>query len=84
MEIKASGGVAGDRLPGAIELQPLEFRAPDAWLQHWDQLFSAILKLVGRDNWALFVGQWPAAFMLMGVYDKMVKQHGSDSYGRAA
>jgi hypothetical protein len=24
---------------------------------------SAILKIVGKDDWALFVGQWPAAFL---------------------
>jgi methionyl-tRNA synthetase len=84
MEIKASGGVAEDRIPGAIEIATSRFRAPDAWPQHWDRLPSAILKLVGKDNWALFVGQWPAAFMLIGVHDKMVKQHGSDSYSRAA
>jgi hypothetical protein len=45
---------------------------------------SAILNLVGKDDWALFVGQWPAAFMLMGVYNKMVQQNGSDVYSRAA
>jgi hypothetical protein len=45
---------------------------------------SAILKLAGKDDWALFVGQWPAAFMLMGVYNKMIKQHGSDAYSDAA
>jgi hypothetical protein len=45
---------------------------------------SAILKIVGKDDWALFVGQWPAAFLLMGVYNKMVKQHGSDAYSQAA
>lgn len=37
-----------------------------------------------RMTGALFVGQWPAAFLLMGVYDKMVTQHGSDAYSRAA
>jgi hypothetical protein len=45
---------------------------------------SAIVKIVGEDDWALFVGQWPAAFLLMGVYNKMVKQHGSDAYSKAA
>jgi hypothetical protein len=45
---------------------------------------SAILKIAGKDDWALFVGQWPAAFMLMGVYNKMVKQHGSDAYSKTA
>ena len=47
---------------------------------------SALLKLMGKDNWALFVGQWPAPFLILGNYNKMVKQHGSDaeSLGRAA
>lgn len=40
---------------------------------------SAILKLSGKDHAALFVGQWAAPFLLMGVYNKMVKQHGSDA-----
>jgi len=30
----------------------------------------------------LFVGQWAAPFLLLGIYNKMVKQHGSDSAGR--
>ena len=45
---------------------------------------SAVLKIMGKDNWALFVGQWAPAFLIMGVYNKMVKQHGSDVYSKAA
>jgi hypothetical protein len=45
---------------------------------------SAVLKVMGKDEWALFVGQWAPAFLIMGVYNKMVKQHGSDYYSRAA
>jgi hypothetical protein len=45
---------------------------------------SAALKILGKDEWALFVGQWAPAFLIMGVYNKMVKQHGSDAYTRAA
>ncbi len=45
---------------------------------------SAVLKIMGRDEWALFVGQWAPAFLILGVYNKMVKQHGSDAYSRAA
>ncbi len=26
-----------------------------------------------------FVGQWVAPFLLLGIYNKMVKQHGSDA-----
>jgi len=40
---------------------------------------SAILKTSGKDNWALFVGQWAAPFLILGTYNKMVKQHGSDA-----
>jgi len=43
---------------------------------------SAGLKLAGKNNMALFVGQWAAPFLLMGIYNKMVKQHGSDSEER--
>jgi hypothetical protein len=28
---------------------------------------------------ALFVGQWVAPFLLLGIYNKLVKQHGSDA-----
>jgi hypothetical protein len=40
---------------------------------------SAILKIAGKNDWALFVGQWAAPFLIMGNYNKMVKQHGSDA-----
>ena len=45
---------------------------------------SAVLKILGKDEWALFVGQWAPAFLIMGVYNKLVKLHGSDAYSRAA
>lgn len=40
---------------------------------------SLIAKLRGRDHAALFIGQWAAPFLLLGIYNKMVKQHGSDA-----
>jgi hypothetical protein len=43
---------------------------------------SAVLKALGKDEWALFVGQWAPAFLIMGVYNKLVKQLGSDLYRR--
>ena len=39
---------------------------------------SAILELTGRRQEALFVGQWVAPFLLLGVYNKIVKIAGSD------
>jgi hypothetical protein len=43
---------------------------------------AAALKLAGKDDWALFVGQWAAPFMLLGIYNKLVKQLGSDAESR--
>jgi hypothetical protein len=31
----------------------------------------------GRRHDALFIGQWPAPLLLLGVYNKIVKLHGS-------
>jgi hypothetical protein len=28
---------------------------------------------------ALFVGQWAAPFLILGIYNKLVKQRGSDA-----
>ncbi len=39
---------------------------------------SAILQAFRKDHWALFVGQWAPTFLILGTYNKMVKQHGSD------
>jgi hypothetical protein len=48
------------------------------WLAGVSILGSLALKVVGRDKDALFVGQWPAPFMLLGIYNKLVKLLGSD------
>ena len=39
---------------------------------------SLTLKLMKKNDLALFVGQWAAPFLLMGVYNKIVKVEGSD------
>ena len=44
---------------------------------------SAALQLAGNKHASLFVGQWAPAFLLLGVYNKLVKQLGSDQYDRA-
>jgi hypothetical protein len=42
-------------------------------------LASLSLQVAGKDKQALFIGQWAAPLLLLGVYNKMVKQHGSDA-----
>lgn len=39
---------------------------------------SATLKCMGHKHTALFVGQWAAPFLLMGLYNKLVKVEGHD------
>lgn len=36
-------------------------------------------KAAGKDHAALFVGQWAGPFLILGLYNKLVKQHGSDA-----
>ena len=74
------GQVGEDRVTGAIERQTSQ--APSSLflgLALGSMAISAVLKISGKDNWALFVGQWAAPFLVMGNYNKMVKQHGSDA-----
>lgn len=39
---------------------------------------SFALKLMGREKTALFVGQWAAPILIMGMYNKIVKTEGSE------
>lgn len=39
---------------------------------------SALLRMMGKKNASLFVGDWVAPFLLFGVYNKIVKLNGSD------
>ena len=39
---------------------------------------SLTLKLLKKNDMALFVGQWAAPILLMGIYNKIVKAEGSD------
>ena len=39
---------------------------------------SLTLKCLGRKHTALFVGQWASPFLLLGIYNKIVKTQGND------
>src|SRR5215207_2050271 len=43
---------------------------------------SAVLRIMGKKNASLFVGDWVAPFLLFGVYNKIVKVQGSDHMDR--
>ena len=40
---------------------------------------SLTLKIMGKRHTALFVGQWAAPFLLLGIYNKLVKLEGHDN-----
>lgn len=68
------------RLAKSIENQTAKIPS-DVFL--WSALGSMALslgcKLAGQKHTALFVGQWAAPFLLLGIYNKLVKQDGHDS-----
>ncbi len=39
---------------------------------------SATLKILKHNHTSLFVGQWAAPFLLLGLYNKLVKLEGHD------
>jgi hypothetical protein len=84
METRVERGQATeDEVTGAIERQTS--MVPSSLflgLALGSMAVSAALKLSGKNHWALFVGQWAAPFLIMGNYNKMVKQHGSDATGQ--
>jgi hypothetical protein len=85
MEDRVGKGRTESRFTGAIESQTSKVPSGGYLAAAFGAIVtSAILKIAGKDDWALFVGQWPAAFMLMGVYNKMVKQHDSAAHNRVA
>jgi len=78
METRSTGELE-DRYTGAIESRTSKLPTSlFLGLAIGCMAASAILKIMEKDDWAMFVGQWPAPLLIMGNYNKMVKQHGSD------
>jgi hypothetical protein len=62
----------------AKDAQQSYFRVTDGvpeqtwyWLAVGSIAISAMLKLSNKDNWALFVGQWPPTFLLFGIFHRL-------------
>jgi hypothetical protein len=65
----------------ALAIEDRTSRLPsDVWL--WASLasmgVSLALQLQGKRDQSLFVGQWAAPFLVLGVYNKLIKVAGSD------
>ena len=68
-----------DRVTGAIERRTSMVPSSLFLGLALAMVVSAVLKLSGKNHWALFVGKWAAPLLIIGNYNKMVKQHGSDA-----
>lgn len=44
------------------------------WLSGASIAASLTLKFMGRDRDALFIGQWAPTFLILGVYNKLIKK----------
>ena len=49
------------------------------WMAGGSIAASLTLKFMGRDKDAVFVGQWAPTFLILGLYNKLVKVAGSDN-----
>jgi hypothetical protein len=48
------------------------------WLAVGSMAAAATMQIMGNKHGSLFVGQWAPTFLIFGLYNKLVKQLGSD------
>jgi hypothetical protein len=48
------------------------------WMAVGAMSVSATMQLMGNRHVSLFIGQWAPTFLIFGLYNKLVKQLGSD------
>lgn len=45
-------------------------------------LASLVFQLIGKKNWADFIGKWPPTFLLVGLYHKLLRPGSEDTTGQ--
>ena len=48
------------------------------WMAVASMAVSATMQMTGNKHASVFVGQWAPTFLILGLYNKLVKQLGSD------
>ena len=48
------------------------------WMALGSMAVSASMQMMGNKHGSIFVGQWAPTFLILGLYNKLVKQLGSD------
>lgn len=52
------------------------------WAAGGSILGSLVLQMMGKQHESLFVGQWAPTFLILGLYNKIVKVAGNDRLSR--
>jgi hypothetical protein len=72
---------------GAKAIEQQTARVPSDWFL-WAAggsiATSLVLQMSGKRHASTFVGQWAPTFLILGLYNKLVKQLGSDGTSRTA
>jgi hypothetical protein len=50
------------------------------WLSAGSIIGSLVLRVMGKERDAIFVGEWAPVFLILGLYNKLVKVSGHDQY----
>ena len=67
------------RVAKAIEDQTAKLPSDTfLWIAVGAMTASATLQMMGNRHASLFVGQWAPTLLILGLYNKLVKQLGSD------
>ena len=67
------------RVAKAIEEQTAKLPSDTfLWIAIGSMATSATMQLMGNKQASVFVGQWAPTLLILGLYNKMVKQLGSD------
>lgn len=73
--------------PVAKRIEQQTAKVPSDWFL-WAALGSIVtsmtLQISGQKHASTFVGQWAPTFLILGLYNKLVKQLGSDAASRTA
>lgn len=76
----AKGEATEDQVTGAIE--KITSQVPSSVylaLALASMAVSVTFQLQKKQHTSLFIGQWAAPFLILGLYNKLVKIHGSDA-----
>ena len=78
-KIVTPGGHREGPVARTIEQQTAKLPS-DTWL--WSAIgaigMSLVLMMTGQEKKANFIGQWAPTLLILGLYNKMVKLHGSE------